>query len=410
MLTARWFFLSSALLLFASVAFSEGDYQRTKDGKTFVWNSDPKPGDEAAWSGARDGEGYASGFGTLTWYTGQKQAVRHLGIPFTKANVYARYFGNMVRGKFNGPVNIHSQGKTGHAVFADGKRTSRWAAGPAPSRPVAEERVAEIPQRPTTRALPVEPGAEQPVAKTEKSAPHIQPVAPKAGPSAAPRTDNAAAKAESAKQSEPEQRVAETEKPVPPTEPASPASGPSAAPRTDNAVAKAESAEPPTDASAARTEDTAVEKRPEVREQKSDQTPVASATSSVGENVTDQATDAAKRDADNSLRLLAGPPSALHIKSVNNSPPANANPDAASSYTNARLTKEEVVDLADAEAHSRGYDLTEYRRLDPQYNPADEIWSLGYDQRPVDGTEEVAKHFNVIVDDKTKGTVLVTEK
>jgi len=97
---------------------------------------------------------------------------------------------------------------------------------------------------------------------------------------------------------------------------------------------------------------------------------------------------------------LVAPPSALRTNSV-----ADASPGA-----NARLTKEEVVDLADAEARSRGYDLTEYQRLDPQYNPADEIWSLGYDQRLVDGTAETGRHFSVTVDDKTKGTVFVSGK
>ena len=115
--SGRFLFVFSALLLFASVAFGAGDYQRTKDGKTTVWNAEPKPGDEAAWFGDRDGEGYATGAGTLTWYT-------------AKGNVYGRYFGNMVRGKFTGRVNVHSKGKTGHATFADGKRISRWAAGP----------------------------------------------------------------------------------------------------------------------------------------------------------------------------------------------------------------------------------------------------------------------------------------
>jgi hypothetical protein len=76
----------------------------------------------------------------------------------------------------------------------------------------------------------------------------------------------------------------------------------------------------------------------------------------------------------------------------------------------ARLTKEEVVDLADAEVRSRRYNLGEYRRLDPQYNPADEVWSLSYDPRSADETEERAKHFSVVVDDKTKGTVFVPGK
>ncbi len=113
--------------MFASVAFGEGTYQRTKDGKTIVWNNDPKPGDAAAWFGDRDGEGYATKVGTLTWYT-------------ANGAVFARYFGNMVRGKFEGMVNVHIKGRTDHAVFVDGQRTTRWAAGRAPSFRVAQSR------------------------------------------------------------------------------------------------------------------------------------------------------------------------------------------------------------------------------------------------------------------------------
>src|ERR1700730_15976587 len=96
-LMTRYLFVCAALLVFAAPVFAYGEYQHTKDGKTTVWNNDPKPGDEAAWSGDRDSEGYAAGFGTLTWYTGQKQTVKRLGIlPVTTSHIYARYFGNMV--------------------------------------------------------------------------------------------------------------------------------------------------------------------------------------------------------------------------------------------------------------------------------------------------------------------------
>ena len=115
------------LPVFAGAALDEGTYQRTKDGKTIVWNNDPKPGDTATWFGERDGEGYATKVGTLTWY-------------MANGAVYARYFGNMVRGKFDGMVSVHSKGKTGHAIFVDGQRTTRWAAGQAPSWRVAQWR------------------------------------------------------------------------------------------------------------------------------------------------------------------------------------------------------------------------------------------------------------------------------
>jgi hypothetical protein len=116
-------------LLPANIAFGTGIYQRTRNARTLVWNNYPKPGDEATWSGYRDSDGYAHGFGTLTWYTVQQ------GEPESAGPVlYARYWGHMVRGKFNGPVNVHSRGKTNYAIFVDGVRKTRWAAGPAPYR------------------------------------------------------------------------------------------------------------------------------------------------------------------------------------------------------------------------------------------------------------------------------------
>ena len=61
-----WLWLCCGLLLFASVAAAAGTYQRTRDGRTLVWNNDPKRGEEASWSGKRDRNGFATGPGTLT--------------------------------------------------------------------------------------------------------------------------------------------------------------------------------------------------------------------------------------------------------------------------------------------------------------------------------------------------------
>jgi hypothetical protein len=108
------------------VARGEGDYQRTRKGKTLVWNDHPKSGDQATWSGARDREGYARGFGTLIWYT------KEPGV--AKPQLYARYWGNMERGKFSGPVNVHSKKRTHHAIFTEGARVTHWSPGAARSR------------------------------------------------------------------------------------------------------------------------------------------------------------------------------------------------------------------------------------------------------------------------------------
>lgn len=117
------------LALFVAVARGEGNYQSTRDGKTLVWNSDPKPGDVATWSGDRDRNDYAHGFGQLAWY------IKESGSD--KPQLFARYWGRMVNGKLEGPVNVHSKKITRYAIFIDGERVTGWAAGTAPSRATA---------------------------------------------------------------------------------------------------------------------------------------------------------------------------------------------------------------------------------------------------------------------------------
>jgi hypothetical protein len=301
----RFLFLCGALLLFANVAFGDGTYQRTKNGRTLVWNDHPKPRDEATWWGDRDREGYAHGFGTITWYSVERESETHSA----NTALYARYWGNMVRGKLDGPVNVHSKRKTHYAIFTDGVRRTRWATGPAPSRAMAEWRAAVAAARPST---------------------------------------------------------------VPEPEP--PAAGPVRRPEGRGQISEG-NAQLSANASAARTNSQPSEGRPKI-------------------------------DVDDSLRLLAWPPRSLRTRSVRS--PVGANPEAAfSPAANARLTREEVVDLADAAARSHGYDLAEYQSPEPQYDPLDETWSLLYDEKRVDGTTEIERHFSVAVDDKTKRTALV---
>ena len=166
----RFAILYGGIVLFTGTLFGAGEYQQTRDAKTLVWNDNPQPGDTATWSGDRDGEGYASGFGTLTWYTKERAG---------KPQLYARFFGNMVHGKLNGPVNVHfKNNKTGHAVFVDGKKATRWAAGPVRSWRTPPLQVAQV-SRASERTVaekPEEPGeakvpAEGPMETTESSSP-----------------------------------------------------------------------------------------------------------------------------------------------------------------------------------------------------------------------------------------------
>lgn len=119
----------AVLMLCAKVAHGEGNYQSTKDGRTLVWNSHPKSGDIATWSGNRDGYGYARGFGQLVWYTNKGGS--------DKPQLYARYWGRMVNGKLEGPINVHSKRETHHAIFIDGARVTGWTSGTASSRSTA---------------------------------------------------------------------------------------------------------------------------------------------------------------------------------------------------------------------------------------------------------------------------------
>jgi len=95
-------------------AASAGQYQRTKDGRTYVWNNYPTPGDGASWSGATDSHGYATGYGTLTWYK--------------NGNWASRYYGTMVRGRLNGFVtNQDADGKRFQGTYVNGNKSSDWS-------------------------------------------------------------------------------------------------------------------------------------------------------------------------------------------------------------------------------------------------------------------------------------------
>ena len=111
----RSLFVCGALLLLASVAYGTGSYQRTRDGKTFVWNDSPEPGEEATWSGESDKDGFATGPGILTWYKVEPTIVTGSNILDTRRYVVVigLYSGKMVRGKFEGVVTYSdANGKT----------------------------------------------------------------------------------------------------------------------------------------------------------------------------------------------------------------------------------------------------------------------------------------------------------
>lgn len=201
----RQIFLTILALFAIGCLRAEGIYQSTKNGKTMVWNSAPKPGDTATWVGDRNRERYASGFGTLTWYS-------------ASGKIFARYYGNMVDGKFDGPVNAHSNGRVAHATFAEGKRISPWTGGAASLRGgFAERRGAPPPQHEAEKPKKGEAIAEakkeipEPTAETPK-AEIPSPPPPKPEPKPKP-TPTPAVKRIAAKPSAPAPRPSERPSP-----------------------------------------------------------------------------------------------------------------------------------------------------------------------------------------------------
>ena len=167
-MTERCFFVSSVLLLFATVAPANGAYQRTRDGQCLVWNSSAGSANEATWSGKQDANGYATGEGTLTWYKVERKTVVGSLLPSTRKHpvIIARYSGKMVEGKLEGPVvDVDANGKKFHATFFNGALASDWTPGPLPSS--AKPRNERIHAEPV-----VEPPAEGPTSA------HAQPGTP----------------------------------------------------------------------------------------------------------------------------------------------------------------------------------------------------------------------------------------
>jgi hypothetical protein len=357
---ARSLFLGGALLLlFATGAHAGGKYQRTKDGRTRVWNNYPQAGDMATWSGNRDAYGYATGYGTLVWYTTDRKTLTGSNLATAQYKEGSSYSGTMVHGKLDGMVvNVDANGETFHGIFIDGRKTSDWAAGPAPSpsSPIALPEESTLP-----RPEPSVVGLEQ--LRKEIARQASAPKAPAQEPSPAP-----------------------------------PAEGPASIPvRLSSQSLGAASPIP---------QSTAV----------TSPSPVAAVTDSAPTSPPQRdALHAAltKRPspaAEKSLRSLTGPPSSLTNNSVGEDSPLPGVTSTSSSPPPAgsRLTSAEVMALADTEVRSHGFDLHSYQRLQPEYKEADEVWSVSYDQMSANGMS--GRHFSVSVEDKTKKTSIDAER
>jgi hypothetical protein len=389
--------LSAALLICASSSFAEGEFQQAKDGKTLIWNGTPKPGETVTWDGDRDKENYAVGFGALTWYT-------------ANGTVYGLYYGNMVHGKLEGPVNVHINGRTAHAYFVDGGRVTGWGRGRAPSK----------------MEVPEEVVAEKRRVQAEKEA------------AAAKRTAAAAEAEKKAKKQADKEAAENVQRPISEPSPAS-SSPPAVAEKRSEAPAtssparafdeptpistKSESKrEPPSpnESEAGKSEvNASTESLPPALERPVTESPPASvqqtppmteeapiepkteATAPTSEITRESSPTSTKREspADVSLNSLVGPPSSL--RTAPETSPRKMETETSTSTINAPLTETEAIDLADTEARIQGYHLDDYQRPKVDHSAVKGKWSLFYGSKEASAGESGGP-FTVTVEDKTR--------
>jgi hypothetical protein len=384
-----------AVLISSSSAFgASGEYQQTRDGKTTVWNGDPKTGETASWAGDRDKEGYAAGFGSITWYSEQ-------------GAVYGVYYGNMVHGKLEGPVNMHMGRRTAHAYFADGGRVTAWARGPAPSKMnvppelVAKRRKAESeqPKPREERAEAKKETSEKPPRSSEIIRPIEQPPKP--------------AVAETKPRPTPESKPVEENIEVPTPEPSA---APTSTPPTIAETTTLPTPEPQQSASPL-FESTPLPKIAEAQESPTalvnETPPVPTYEPSVEqkpeaiEQSPTPAETAKKPEFDGSLSALTGPPSSLRNSSLPTSGESSksetrSRPKSTGTRGVAQLTQDEAIDVADIEARARGYDLNQYDRPKADYSAVKDKWSLFYNLKDPKMAGGDLQPFSVTVEDKTK--------
>lgn len=418
------------LLLLAKAALANGAYQRTEDRKkALVWNNDPKPQDAASWSGERDGKGYATGHGTLTWFRVDRVPVTGSNISIArKKTPISAYTGNMVRGKFEGPVETVDHRKAYHAKFVDGRRKGLWIQGP----PVAKTESAETSTEKTRHA---ESAASPEVATgsttaKEKAAPESAEPQTTSDISAAGPVDQ---KAEVSAQKTEISESAATKPSEPSTLKTEPSSPMIAQASTDESEASATPREPvtrkaalapgavraierPTAGATKRTEVAAkrtarAKATAEMTEKpskpaKSGSSEPAELDTNVSEQSPAEGPPAEKEETppDDSIFSLTGPPKSLRqTTAAETNPPSQISTPATVAASPAgpvgpKLTAVSAMDVADIEARTRGHDLGEYQLPKAEYNSANDTWSVTYSPRQANGG---AKKFSVIVQDKS---------
>jgi hypothetical protein len=383
--------LAGLLLLANAASGAAGEYQQTRDGKATVWSGSPRSGESVAWTGARDTDGYAKGFGTVTWYT-------------ASGTVSAVYYGNMVHGKLEGPVNVHMGRRTAHAYFADGGRVTAWARGPAPSKMnVPEELVSKRRKAESEQPKAREEQAEAKKETSEKparSSEIIRPLEHLPKPAVAETKPKPVSESKPVEENievpTPEPSVASTSTPPTIAETTTlPTPGPTqSASSFSEPPTIVESRETPTPSPSGPpqvpTPEPSVEQKPEAVEQ----SPAA-------------AESTKKPNVDGSLNALTGPPSSLRNSSLPESEESSksetrSRPTSTGTRGVAQLTEDEAIGVADIEARARGYDLNEYDRPKADYSAVKDKWSLFYNLKDPKMAGGDLQPFSVTVEDKTK--------
>jgi len=423
-----------------------------------VWNNDPSSNDVATWSGKRDSNGYATGYGTLTWMTRIRSFNTGSNIAAEKYSKVASYTGTMVRGKFNGRgTAVDAKGRIFHGTFADGKQNHDWKQGPL----VAKAEGIETAEKPERAEPAASPAAAPESASTEKVSEKTalarvaeETDVPAAGPTESEVENASPARTQKSETSKatvpaPEKPAttenasspliaqASTEQPDQSAAPREPVNRKAAlAPGAVRAFerptrAPAKKSEPEPAKQIERTKPDRIEKAtklekplpapsqpPEadtqLREDIPAEGPIAKKTEEPAQRPTPDVAHLAKEaakpalketPADDSIRKLTGPPSSLHA----NPPPPETNPpmqiptaapEAASpppAPTGPKLTAVNAMDIADIEARTKGFDLGEYQLPKADYNAANDTWSVTYNPRDSDSS---GKKLNVTIQDK----------
>jgi hypothetical protein len=401
-ITIRSILFSSAWLIVTASAFGAGEYQPAKDGKTMVWNGTPKAGESVSWSGDRDKENYASGFGDLTWYN-------------STGKVYALYYGNMVRGKFEGAVNVHSNGHTAHAYFVGGDRVTGWARGAAPAKmdvppeAITEKRKeadrAAAPKREIAKERTEAGESPKPAAKKPKVENVVVTTPKPAASTPEPTTELTPERSAitSSETSTPEPLKEETppvvaEKRIEPETTASP-------PRVfDEPTALPKIATAPAPSVESEKQQSASDLEKLLESHSSPRSTPEPSPSAFSENAPPSNEPVAKTTPrDVSVNSLVGPPSSLRTNSVpENVSEKSESSESAPTIASGPLVESQATNLANKEARVQGYNLDNYEAPKVDHSEVKGKWVLFYSLKKGENGSDLPPTLSITVEDKTR--------